>query len=230
MQNTKNLILSLLLLVLLPSFASGQHPSQEVAETFHVFPMVTAGELADGSEWDGAFGVTNVDGRPTTCSLELIGMPETEFAGVGSLASLGSVAFVNLTAGRVPPGVEVGYGIITCDHAVTASFLQAFTPGEATPAEGLAMIHPTARSSVASIPLAIADEIGSTEVVAIVNDDSVDADFDVTAFDISGAFVGTTTVFIPAKTQLVEDIVTLISELPVPAGVFLAISEFPQMA
>ncbi len=86
MQNTKNLILSLLLLVLLTSFASAQE-----AGTFHVFPMVTAGELDNGSEWDGTFIATNVDGRPTTCSLELIGMPLTNIDGQGSLASQGSV-------------------------------------------------------------------------------------------------------------------------------------------
>ncbi len=76
MQNTKDLILSLFLLVLLRGFASAQE-----AGTFHVFPMVTAGELSDGSEWDGTFVATNVDGCPTTCSLELIGMPLTNIEG-----------------------------------------------------------------------------------------------------------------------------------------------------
>ena len=122
MQNTKNLILSLLLIVLLPSFASAQQ-----AGTFHVFPMVTAGELADGTEWDAVFFATNVDGRFTTCGLELIGMPLTDLDATGSLASLGSIASASVEAGRDPPGVEVGYAIITCDHAVTALFIQVFS-------------------------------------------------------------------------------------------------------
>ena len=72
LQNTKNLILSLLLLVLLTSFASAQE-----AGTFHVFPRVVAGELSDGSERGTFFLATNVDGRPTTCIVKPIGMPDT---------------------------------------------------------------------------------------------------------------------------------------------------------
>ncbi len=146
MQNTKNLILSFLLLVLLTGFTLAQE-----AGTCHVFPVVTAGELSDGSEWDGSFVTTNVDGRPTTCSLELIGMPLTNTEGKGSLATQGSVQLAELEAGRVPPGVEVGYGIITCDHAVTATFVQVFDPvGAAPPPDGLTTINPAARSLVAS--------------------------------------------------------------------------------
>jgi len=209
LRNTTDLILSLFLLVLLTGFASAQE-----AGTFHVFPMVTAGELPDGSEWDGSFIVTNVDGRPTTCSLELIGMPLTNTVGRGSLASQGSVQRGELEAGRVPPGVEVGYGIITCDLAVTATFLQVFDPvGEAPPPDGLTMINPAARSLVASIPL-----LGNTMTVAIVNDTSAAADFDVTVF--SDQLVGTTRVNIAAKTQLVEEIANLVQELSAAAEDF----------
>jgi len=69
---------------------------------------------ANFTKTDGSFIATNVDGRPTTCSLELIGMPLTNTEVQGSLASQGSVQIAGLEAGRVPPGVEVGYGIITC--------------------------------------------------------------------------------------------------------------------
>jgi len=210
LQNTKDLILSLLLLVLLTGFASAQE-----AGTFHVFPMVTAGELSDGSEWDGSFIATNVDGRPTTCSLELIGMPLTNTEVQGSLASQGSVQIAGLEAGRVPPGVEVGYGIITCDHAVTATFLQVFDPvGQPPPTEGIDTIHPAARSLVASIPL-----LDKSLTVAIVNDNSVAADFDVTVF--SDQLVGTTRVNIAAKTQLVQEIANLIQELSATAADFV---------
>jgi hypothetical protein len=58
-------------------------------------------------------------------------------------------------------------------------------------------------------------------IVAIVNDNSVDADFDVTVFDISDQFVGTTRVNIPAKTQFSSNIASLIQELPQPAEDFL---------
>jgi hypothetical protein len=176
--------------------------------------MVTAGELNNGSEWDGEFIVTNVDGRPTTCSLELIGMPLTNTEGQGSLATQGSVQLAELEAGRVPPGVEVGYGIITCDHAVTATFVQVFDPvGAAPPPDGLTLINPVARSLVASIPL-----LGKILTVAIVNDTSAAADFDVTVF--SDQLVGTTRVNIPAKTQLVEDIANLVQELSAAAEDF----------
>ena len=216
MQNTKNL--SLLLLVLLTDFGSAQE-----AGTFHVFPMVIAGELGDGSQRDTVFVATNVDGRPTTCIVQPIGMPDTgiDNGGVLSLASQGSVALVSLDIPD-PPDVEVGYATMTCDHAVTGIALLIFDPGGSTPAEGLATIPPAARSSSASIPLGMDDEFLSTVVVAIVNDDNVAADFDVTVFDISDAFVGTTTVTIPAKTQLIDDIADLIAELPpVPAEDFV---------
>ena len=193
------------------SIPSGQ--AAQEAGTFHVFPLVIAGEDEDGSESDGAFFVTNVDGRPTTCTVELIGMPDTiiDGGGVVSLASQGSVALVALEASRVPPGVEVGYATLTCDHAVTGNFIQLFLPPGGPPAEALATINPAARSSLASIPLALDDALGRTVDVAIVNDDSVAADFDVTVFDLSDAVVGTSRVNIPAKTQLlVEDIADLV--------------------
>ena len=218
MQNTKNLILSLLLLVLLTGIASAQE-----AGTFHVFPRVIAGELPDGSERDTVFVATNVDGRPTTCIVKPIGMPDTmiDNGGVLSLPSQGSVALVSLGAGRVPPGVEVGYATMTCDHAVTGTAFQVHDPPGATPAEGLMTIYPAASSTVASILLSMDDEFSSRVIVAIVNDNSVDADFDVTVFDISDQFVGTTRVNIPAKTQFSGNIANLIQELPQPAEDFL---------
>ena len=187
------------------------------AGTFHLFPMYVAGKFDDGSERDGGFLATNVDGRPTTCTVELIGMPNTIFDDEGEggllLAIQGSAAFVGTVADRDPPGVEIGYATMTCDHAVTGIALRLFFPPGGPPAERLATINPAARSSVANIPLVIDDELVRTVVVAIVNDNSVAADFDVTVFDISDALVGTTRVKIPAKTQLVRDIADLISEL-----------------
>ncbi len=214
MQNTKNLILSLLLLVLFTGFASAQG-----AGTFHVFPGVIAGELVDGSERGTLFLATNVDGRPTTCIVKLIGMPDTmiDNGGVLSLPSQGSVALVFLEGGRVPPGVELGYATMTCDHAVTGTAVQVHDPPGATGAEGLMTIYPAASSTMASIFLAMREDTGGSVIVRIVNDNSVDADFDVTVFDISDQLVGTTKVNIPAKTLFSRGIGFLIPELlPVP--------------
>ncbi len=152
-------------------------------------------------------------------------MPNTIFDDEGEggllLAIQGSAAFVGTVADRDPPGVEIGYATMTCDHAVTGIALRLFFPPGGPPAERLATINPAARSSVANIPLVIDDELVRTVVVAIVNDNSVAADFDVTVFDISDALVGTTMVKIPAKTQLVRDIADLISELlPVSEELF----------
>ena len=194
----------------------GQNGGQN-AGTFHLFPMYVAGKFDDGSERDGAFFATNVDGRPTTCTVQLIGMPNTIFdsggEGVLSLAIQGSAAFVGTVAERDPPGVEVGYATMTCDHAVTGLAFQSFLPPGGPPAERVARTDSAARSSLASILLALGGEGGITEVIAIVNNDSAAADFDVTVFDISDALVGTTRVNVLAKTQLVENIVDLI---PVP--------------
>ena len=104
--------------------SGGQNGGQN-AGIFHLFPLVIAGELDDGSERDGAFFATNVDGRPTTCALVLIDMPDTDLEGGGSLANQGSVAFAGLEAGRDPPGVEVGYATLTCDHAVSRTLWSA---------------------------------------------------------------------------------------------------------
>ena len=219
MQNTKNLILSLLLLVLFTGFALAQG-----AGTFHVFPRVVAGELVDGSERGTLFLATNVEGRPTTCIVKLIGMPDTmiDNGGVLSLPSQGSVALVFLEGGRVPPGVELGYATMTCDHAVTGTAVQVHDPPGATGTEGLMTIYPAASSTMASIFLAMNEEFGSEVIVRIVNDNSVDADFDVTVFDISDQLVGTTRVNIPAKTQFSRGIGNLIPELlPVPAENFV---------
>ncbi len=219
MQNTKNLILSLLLLVLFTGFALAQE-----AGTFHVFPRVIAGELVDGSERGTLFLATNVEGRPTTCIVKLIGMPDTmiDNGGVLSLPSQGSVALVFLEGGRVPPGVEVGYATMTCDHAVTGTAVLVQDPPGATPTEGLMTIYPAASSTMASILLVMIEEFGSGVLVNIVNDNSVDADFDVTVFDISDQLVGTTRVNIPAKTQFSRGIGFLIPELlPVPAEDFV---------
>jgi hypothetical protein len=204
----------------LSSFASAQE-----AGTFHVFPMVMAGVFSDGSELDIVFIATNVDGRPTACTVELVDMlPTTEIEGLLSLAGQGSIAIASVDfADSVPVDIiDVGYTTMTCDHAVTGMALQIFDPGGAAAADDLTTINPATRSSVASIPLAMDDDFGSTVVVAIVNDDSVEADFDVTVFDISDVLVGTTTVTIPSKTQLVDDIANLIPELlPVPEEDFL---------
>ncbi len=219
MQNTKNLILSLLLLVLFTGFALAQE-----AGAFHVFPRVIAGELVDGSKRGTLFLATNVEGRPTTCIVKLIGMPDTmiDNGGVLSLPSQGSVALVFLEGGRVPPGVELGYATMTCDHAVTGTAVQVHDPPGATGTEGLMTIYPAASSTMASIFLAMNEEFGSGVIVRIVNDNSVDADFDVTVFDISDQLVGTTRVNIPAKTQFSRGIGNLIPELlPVPAENFV---------
>jgi hypothetical protein len=182
------------------------------AATFHVFPQVADG-VAGSSGYISSLAAINVSNQAATCTYRLYGAVSGRISGPSTftLSGNGSLTLVNTVVadGNVLP-LATGYGTLTCSQSVAAtlSYINLAVPsGTVVAAAAVFSSPPTTRAELVAYQAA-----GYRTALALANDTDTAAQYQVTVAGPGGQQVGTTTVSVPARSNLprfVDEIIAL---------------------
>jgi hypothetical protein len=181
---------------------------------FSRLSQVADGLLPDGSAYYSSLFTANVGTNAATCTIRLYGPVSNRITGSLTIviAPSGGIVVKNtsLTDGILSP-IATGYGTLTCDRPVAAQ------AGYFYVAPGLPNFRLLGAATVFSTPattraeLILTTEVGFRMAVAIANNTDAAAQYQVTVLNDSFQTVGTTTVAVPARSNIAKFVDELVN-------------------
>ena len=193
----------LALVILSATFAdlNAQSPA-----TFHVFPQVADGFVADGSAYFSTLVASTLGTQAATCTINLYGAVASHIRGVTiTIAPLGIVAKNTAladNAGFLP--LATGYATLSCDRAVAAQlgyfYLAPTLPNlNVLGAATVFSSPPTTRAQIFGT-----NSVGFRSAIAIANDTDTTGQYQINVRNDSGQSIATTTISVPARSSVAK--------------------------
>jgi len=209
--------IALALVLLFLSAAFVELNAQSTA-TSHVFPQVADGLLPDGSAYYSSIVATNVGTNAATCTIQLYGAVSNRITGSGTIVvpPTGGIVLksTSLTDG-IPNALATGYGTLTCDRPVAAQvgyfYLAPGLPNFSL--RGAATVFSTPATTRAE--LFVTSNSGFRMALAIDNNTDAAAQYPFTLVNESGQTIASTTIAVPARSNVAKFIDELVT---VPAN------------
>jgi hypothetical protein len=196
-----------ILLVLVVMSATLAELNAQSPATFHVFPQVADGFVADGSAYFSTLVASNVGTQTATCTIRLYGAVASHIRGsvTITLPPLGVVAKNTALAdngGFLP--LATGYATLTCDRPVAAQlgyFYLAPTLPSLNFLGGATVFSspPTTRAQLFGT-----NSVGFRSAIAIANDSDTAGQYQINVLNDSGQSIATTSISIPARSSVAK--------------------------
>jgi hypothetical protein len=187
----------------------------QAAATFHIFPQVADGIIGT-TAYVSSMVAVNVGSQPANCTYRLYGGVSSRISGppTFTLAGSGSFILVNTLIGDgIITPLATGYGTLTCSQAVAAfvAYINLAVPSAAVLAGATVFSSPpTTRAELVVIQTA-----GYRTAMALANDTDTPVTYQVSVNSSTGLQVGTTTVPVPARSNVSKFVDEII---PLPAS------------
>jgi peptidyl-Asp metalloendopeptidase len=181
-----------------------------IASTYHIFPQFADGRFSDGTSYQTSRLYLNPSSSTTAnCTTLLRGMT-TDNNNQFTLSLPGSSTFVGRTSGTQT--FQSGYATLSCSGApvYAQAVYSYYAPNGVKASEATVFSSPPA----ASLQILADNREGARVGIAIANDSDQTNTYSITAYNSSGAMVGSTTKSLAARTSIADFVDNWIPAIP----------------